>query len=402
MTFFRRDKMKLKIYLLAAMAFLAVLSGCEEETASNDPSKILIGKISIDKQPFGQLADGTEVDIYTLKNANGMTAKITNYGGIVTELYAPDRKGKFQDVVLGYENLEKYLESSPYFGALIGRYGNRIAKGKFAIDGIEYTLTANEGENHIHGGQKGFDKVVWKTQAIATFSGPSLILTYLSKDGEEGYPGNLKTRVIYTLTNDNELKISYEAQTDKTTVVNLTHHGYYNLAGHKSGDILGHELMISADNFTPVDERVIPTGRIIPVADSPLDFRESTPIGSRIDQVTGGYDHNYVLNNKIGNFAKIATVYEPKSGRVMEVSTSLPGLQFYSGNFLDATSKGKGATYKKHSGFCLSTQRFPDSPNNPKFPSAVLKPGQKYHSLTSYKFSTRPESKEKPKEESKE
>ncbi len=346
-------------------------------------------KMGITKESFGKTQDGQTADLFTLTNANGLSAKITNYGGIVTSLMVPDRNGKMDDIALGYENIDKYIESSPYFGALIGRYGNRIANGRFTLDGAEYTLAQNDGQNHLHGGNKGFDKVLWEAEEIKTADSVGLKLTYLSKDMEEGYPGNLSCTVIYSLTNDNELKIEYQAETDKATVINLTHHSYFNLAGHSSGNILGHELTLTADNFTPVDDTLIPTGEIKAVKDTPMDFTSPTAIGARIAQVKGGYDHNYVLNNSDGSMALAARVYEPKTGRVMEISTTEPGIQFYSGNFLDGTNKGKGAVYNTHSGFCLETQHFPDSPNKPDFPSVVLKPGQKYSHLIVHKFSTK-------------
>lgn len=345
--------------------------------------------MSIEKQDFGKTPDGESVDLYTLTNANGLKTQIMTYGGIVTTLHVPDRDGNLGDIVLGYDTLDEYIKDNPYFGALIGRCGNRIGKGKFTLNGVEYTLATNNDENHLHGGIKGFDKVVWDAEQMETDEGPALKLTYLSKDGEEGYPGNLNCTVIYTLTDNNELKVSYEAETDKDTVVNLTHHSYFNLAGHGSGDILGHELMLNADNYTPVDEGLIPTGEIRPVKDTPMDFTKPTAVGARIDQVKGGYDHNFVLNSCDGSLALAASVYEPKTGRVMEISTTEPGIQFYSGNFLDGSVKGKGAVYNKHNAFCLETQHFPDAPNKPDFPSIVLKPGEKYTHLTVHKFSVR-------------
>jgi len=345
--------------------------------------------MDIKKQAFGKTEDGKDVDLYALTNANGLKAEIMTYGGIVRTLEVPDRNGNLGDIVLGYDSLDEYIENNPYFGALVGRCGNRIAKGKFTLDGVEYTLATNNGPNHLHGGIKGFDKVVWDAEPIEDKTGVGLKLTYLSRDGEEGYPGNLKCTVIYMLTNDNELKVSYEAETDKATVLNLTHHSYFNLAGHDSGDILAHELMLTADNFTPVDEGLIPTGEIKPVKGTLMDFTRPMPIGARIDQVKGGYDHNFVLNNSGGSLALAASVYEPKSGRLMEIFTTEPAIQFYSGNFLDGSNKGKGAVYNKHNGFCLETQHFPDSPNKPQFPSVLLEPGKKYMQLTVYKFSVR-------------
>ena len=280
-------------------------------------------------------------------------------------LQVPDRNGKFADIVLGYDTLEQYVNDSAYLGSLIGRYGNRIAKGKFTLNGVEYTLATNNGPNHLHGGIKGFNKVVWNAQPIDDPNGPGLKLSYLSKDGEEGFPGNLSCTVVYTLTNNNELKISYEATTDQTTIVNLTSHSYFNLAGHNSGDILGHELMINADNYTPADETLIPTGQIAR-SKAPMSISQNRQqSATRIAKVAGGYDHNFVLNNKKGKLGLAARVYEPKSGRVMEISTTEPGIQFYSGNFLDGSAKGKGAVYKKHNGFCLETQHFPIRRINP-------------------------------------
>jgi aldose 1-epimerase len=345
--------------------------------------------MDIKKQFFGKTDDGKSVDLYTLTNANGLKAEIITFGGIVTSLQVPDRNGKFADIVLGCDDVNDYAKKSPYFGALIGRFGNRIAKGKFTLDGVEYTLATNDGPNHLHGGKKGFDKVVWSAKPKQTKEGPSLKLTYKSKDGEEGYPGNLSCTVVYTLTNKNELKITYEAKTDKATVINLTHHSYFNLAGFNSGDILGHELQILADHFTPVDKTLIPTGEIKAVKGTPWDFTKPTTIGSRIRQVEGGYDHNYALNSSDGSLAPAASVYEPKTGRVLEVFTTEPGLQFYSGNFLDGSLKGKGAVYKKHAGLCLEAQHFPDAPNKSNFASTVLTPGEKYTQLTVYKFYTR-------------
>ena len=345
--------------------------------------------MSIEKQDFGKTPDGESVDLYTLTNANGLKTQIMTYGGIVTTLHVPDRDGNLGDIVLGYDTLDEYIKDNPYFGALIGRCGNRIGKGRFTLNGVEYTLATNNDENHLHGGIKGFDKVVWDAEQMQTSEGPALKLTYLSKDGEEGYPGNLNCTVIYTLTNNDELKISYEAETDKDTVVNLTHHSYFNLAGHGSGDILGHELMLNAENYTPVDEGLIPTGEIRPVKNTPMDFTKPMAVGARIDQVEGGYDHNYVINSSDSPLALAASVYEPKTGRVMEISTSEPGIQFYSGNFLDGSIKGKGAIYNKHNAFCLETQHFPDAPHKPDFPSIVLKPGEMYTHLTVHKFSVR-------------
>ena len=348
----------------------------------------------ISKESFGTMPDGTAVDLYTLNNANGLEASITNYGGIVTSLKVPDRHGKVSDVVLGFDTFESYRGTHPYFGSLIGRYGNRIGKARFVLDGVEYSLAANNGENHLHGGFHGYDKVVWKAEIIEDDDDPSLRLEYLSKDMEEGYPGSLSVEVEYRLTNDNGLRIDYRATTDKKTVVNLTHHSYFNLKDAGASDILGHELMIAGDRFTPVDEGLVPTGEVRSVEGTPLDFRQPAAIGARIGQddpqlkFGGGYDHNWVLNSQDGSLALAGRVYEPTTGRSMEVYTTEPGLQFYSGNFLDGSQVGKsGLGYGHRSGFCLETQHFPDSPNKPDFPSTVLDPGAEYTQTTIYKFS---------------
>jgi aldose 1-epimerase len=334
------------------------------------------------------------VFLYTLKNSKEMEVKITNYGGIVVSLSVPDRKGKNDDVVLGFDKLDDYFHEPPYFGALIGRYGNRIKEGKFTLNGTEYDLYKNDKENTLHGGLKGFDKVVWDAETKKGEN--SLTLTYLSKDGEEGYPGNLNVKVVYTLTDSNELKIEYTATTDKPTVLNLTHHSYFNLAGAGTGDILNHELMINADRFTPVDSGLIPTGELKNVQGTPMDFTKSTPIGARINQndeqlkLGKGYDHNWILNKTGNDLTLAAKAYESTTGRVMEVWTTEPGVQFYSGNFLDGSLIGKNKKrYNHRYGFCLETQHFPDSPNKPDFPTTVLNPGDIYKQTTIYRFSTK-------------
>lgn len=350
-------------------------------------------KIQMKKQAFGKTADKEAVDLYTLTNSKGMEVQITNFGGIIVSLKTPDRAGKTDDVVLGFESLDGYLKPHPFFGALVGRYANRIAKGVFKLNNTEYKLAQNNNGNHIHGGPRGFDKRVWKARE----RGDELELTYLSKDGEEGYPGNLTVTVTYRLTEDNELRISYAATTDKDTILNLTNHSYFNLAGTNFGDVLAHEVMINADQFTPVDETLIPTGELAPVKGTPFDFTQRTAIGARINDqhpqiVTGkGYDHNWVLNKRGGETISLAaSVYEPTTGRVLEVHTSQPGMQFYTGNFLDGSITGKkGKVYARRNGFCLETQHFPDSPNKPQFPSVVLKPGQKYQETTVFKFSVK-------------
>jgi aldose 1-epimerase len=369
------------------LASLISILGCE---------RLLAPEMKIHKESFGEF-DGKKVDIYTLTNANQVEIKITNYGGIVTSIKLPDKNGKFDDVALGYNDLQRYINNNPYFGCIVGRYGNRIGKAKFTLEGEEFTLAKNDGENSLHGGLKGFDKVLWNAEPVTGKDSLSLKLTYLSKDGEEGFPGNLKVTVTYTLTNDNSFCIDYLATTDKTTIVNLTNHTYWNFAGEGSGDILKHELMLNADSFTPVDQGLITTGEIRSVENTPMDFRKPTAIGDRIeadyDQLKfgKGYDHNWVINSKDNDKLKLgATVYEPGSGRFMEIFTTEPGIQFYSGNFLDGSIIGKSSkAYAFRNGFCLETQHFPDSPNKPEFPSVVLKAGETYKTRTIHKFSVK-------------
>jgi len=346
--------------------------------------------MSIAKERFGQTPDGQQVDLYTLTNANGLRARVTNYGAILVSMEVPDRNGKLADMTLGYDSLDGYVKRGSFFGATVGRYANRIGKARFVLNGVEYKLAANNGPNHIHGGIKGFDKVVWQAEQVKTKDAVGVKMSYLSKDGEEGYPGNLKCSVTCTLTNNDELRISYEAETDKTTVVNMTNHSYWNLAGQGNGDVLGHELELSADRYTVADKGLIPTGEIRTVKDTALDFTRPMTIGARIAQVGSGYDHNYVLNSGGGSLALCARVHEPAGGRVMEVYTTEPGVQLYTGNFLDGSIAGKaGKVYKNHGGFCLETQHFPDSPNKPEFPSAVLEPGRRYTTTTVHKFYTK-------------
>jgi aldose 1-epimerase len=350
-------------------------------------------KAGIQRSTFGRMPDGKSVELYTLTNRQGMQVMITNYGGRVVKLIIPDRQGNMADVVLGFDDLQGYLGNNPFFGALVGRYANRIGNARFKLDEVEYKLEANDGKNSLHGGSQGFDKKVWKAKEMAG-GGPALELTYLSKDGEEGYPGNFTATVVYTLTNNNELKIDYKAVTDKDTVVNLTNHSYFNLAGQGNGDILKTELTIDADRFTPVDATLIPTGELRKVEGTPLDFRKPTAIGARINaddeqmRFGKGYDHDFVLNRKGPGLVLAARAVDPDSGRELEVYTTQPGVQFYTGNFLDGSVKGKGGVaYPKRSGFCLETQHFPDSPNKPNFPSTELKPGHTYHEVTVFKFS---------------
>ncbi len=386
---------------LSALTFASasiLLCSCASTPDARQGMMMQKGKceMGIKKEPFGTTRDGTPVDLYTLTNANGMSADITNYGGIVVRLYAPDRHGKLADVVLGYDKLADYIKATPYFGAIVGRYGNRIAKGRFTLDGVEYKLATNNMGNHLHGGLKGFDKVVWEAQPFQGNDAVGLKLTYLSKDGEEGYPGNLRCTVRYSLTNDNELRIDYEATTDKATPVNLTNHSYFNLAGAGNGDILGHELMLNADRFVPVDATLIPTGELRPVKGTPMDFTTPTAIGARVNQnyeqlkLGKGYDHCWVLNKNDAEMSLAARVYEPTTGRVMEVLTTEPAIQFYCGNFLDGSNVGKGGkVYRFRYGFCLETEHYPDSPNHPQFPSTILRPGQTYKTTTIYRFAAR-------------
>lgn len=343
---------------------------------------------------FGKLPSGEPVGLYTLKNAKGVEADISTYGGVVVSLKVPDRSGALGDVVLGFDDFNSYLTPPPYFGALIGRYGNRIGHAQFTLDGVTYHLAKNDGDNSLHGGKRGFDKVLWKAKPL---DDGALQLTYLSKDGEEGYPGNLSVTVVYTVTDSNELKIDYTATTDKDTVLNLTNHSYFNLDGQGEGDILAHQISINADKFTPVDKGLIPTGELRSVEGTPFDFRTPHAIGERIESkdeqmVLGhGYDHNFILNRTGNDLSLAAKVTSGKTGRVMEVLTTQPAVQFYTGNFLDGSIRGKGGkVYGHRAALCLETQHYPDSPNHPEFPSAELKPGETYHYTTVYRFSTAP------------
>lgn len=347
-------------------------------------------------QPFGKTADGTAVERYTLKNQHGMEVDVITYGAIVQRIVVPDRTGKASDVALGFDTLDGYLKEHPYFGAIVGRYGNRIAHARFTLNGKTYQLAANNGPNSLHGGLKGFDKRVWTARPLSTPAGSAVELTYISKDGEEGYPGRLTARVTYTVTEQNELRLDYHVTTDADTVFNVTNHSYFNLAGQGSGDVLAHQVQILSDRVTPVNATLIPTGELRPVNGTPLDFRTPTAIGVRIDakdeQITygKGYDHNWVVNGEPGRLRPAVHVTEPTSGRTLDVSTTEPGVQFYTGNFLDGTITGKGGkVYKQRYGFCLETQHFPDSPNQPSFPTTVLKPGQVYSSTTVYRFSAK-------------
>lgn len=379
--------MRYSKHLFCLLAVTLTLMGCSGAGVKNANS-------GIKRSVFGKMPDGQEINLYTLTNSKGMQVGITNYGARIVSIIVPGRDGKKADVVLGFNNLEGYLGKDPFFGAIVGRYGNRIAKGEFKLDGVEYHLPINDGPNSLHGGTKGFDKQVWNAQEV---DGNAVALTYLSKDGEEGYPGNLSVKVVYTLDNNDELRIDYTATTDKDTVLNLTNHSYFNLAGEGSGSILDEVMMINASRFTPIDSTMIPTGELRSVEGTPFDFRKPTPIGARINKdnqqlkFARGYDDNFVLDRKGPGLELAARAYDPKSGRVLEVLTTQPGVQFYTGNFLDGTIHGKGGkAYDYRSAFCLETQHFPDSPNHPQFPSTELKPGQTYHETTIFKFSTMP------------
>ena len=384
--------MKKRHFLVAGLLATTLFVACDKKKESGSTAEA--GKIAT--ASFGKLNDSTEATLYTLANEAGMTVTISDFGGTIVSWTAPDKDGKYEDITLGCDSLSGYTKGVPYFGALIGRYGNRIAQGKFTLDGKAYTLAINNTPNALHGGLKGFDKVMWKATPIDGAE-PALKLTYTAKDGEEGYPGNLSVEVLYTLTKDNSLKIDYKATTDKATVVNLTNHAYFNLAGAGKGDILGHEVVLNADKFLPVNKGLIPTGELKAVAGTPFDFTKSAVIGSRINDTTDvqikyglGYDHCWVLSDSSKTLKTAAIVTEPTSGRVMEVLTTEPAIQFYTGNFLDGTITGKGgAIYKHRYGFCLETQHYPDSPNQKAFPTTVLRPGQTYATTTVYKFSVK-------------
>jgi aldose 1-epimerase len=376
---------------VCVMAFLMVLGPEFRSSAPGREAQAVANKsVHVEKAAFGQTAEGTAIESYTIYNSQGATAKLITYGATVAELHVPDKDGKMGDVVLGFDNLGGYLGPHPHFGGAIGRYGNRIAKGKFTLDGQEYQLAINNPPNSLHGGPTGFDRRVWKGEPLQLKDGAAVRFTYLSTDGEENFPGNLTVSVTYTLTNTNEFRLEYSAETDKDTIVNLTNHSYFNLAG--SGDVLKHVLYLNADKYTPVDSTLIPTGEIASVANTPLDFRKPTAIGAHIGEIKdiGGYDHNYVLNGPEGKLRIAARVTEPTSGRQMEVWTTEPGVQFYSAIGLNGSITGKGGiAYPKYGALCLETQHYPDSPNRPNFPSTVLKPGTKFHSETIYKFSAK-------------
>jgi aldose 1-epimerase len=373
---------------VAVLAFIAMMLVFSRLRAESDDSA---QHDKVEKSSFGKLPDETEIEQYTLTNTKGSVAKVITYGATLTELWIPDKAGKNADVVLGFDNLAQYVGEHPFFGATVGRYANRIAKGKFSIDGKEYSLFLNNGPNSLHGGKVGFNRKVWKAEPLKLAPGAAVKFTYVSADGEEGYPGTLTVHVTYELSDDNALKISYHASTDKPTVVNLTNHSYFNLSGAGSGDILKEVLQIDADRYTPVDDTLIPTGELKSVEGTPFDFRKPTPIGARNSRIPGiaGYDHNFVLNGEAGKLRKIGEVSDPASGRAMEIWTTEPAVQLYVSLGLDGSIKGIGGAYSKFGALCLETQHFPDSPNHPKFPSTVVRPGKDYQSETIYKFSAK-------------
>jgi len=382
---------------MKTMAMVAAMILCSvfllpAGTAGGDEAR---EKNRVTKQAFGKLADGREAALYTLANSRGTKVSVCTFGAAVTSLLVRDRDGNLADIVLGYDSLEGYMQDSSYFGAIVGRYGNRIAKGRFALDGREYRLTVNDGENHLHGGIIGFNKLLWRAEPASGDCFSSLALSVTSPDGDQGYPGTVTLKVIFALTETDELRIEYEGTTDRATILNPTHHSYFNLSGSFADTILGQRLMIDADAFTPIDRGLIPTGKLEKVAGTPMDFRQPTAIGARINDTFEqlafgkGYDHNWVLNRHDGKVRPVAELYDPKSGRLLTVLTDQPGLQFYSGNFLDGKARGKGTAYQFRTGLCLETQCFPDSPNRPSFPSATLRPGQVYRQTTIYRFSIR-------------
>lgn len=348
----------------------------------------------VKKEAFGTAPDGKAVDLYTLTNSHGVEVRVMTYGAVVVSIRTPDKQGHFADITLGFDSLAGYLGKNPYFGAIVGRYGNRIANGRFTLNGKEYTLARNNGPNALHGGLKGFDKVVWQAHSMQTGDEVGVVLTYTSADGEEGYPGTLRVTVSYTLNDKNECRLDYRASTDKDTPINLTNHTYFNLGGEGSGTILDEVMMLNADDFTPVDATLIPTGKIESVKGTPLDFTKPTPVGARIHdknqqlEFGAGYDHNFVINRHGPGLVLAARAYDPKSGRVLEVETTQPGVQFYTSNMLEGVHGRHGHIYGKHDAFCLETQHYPDSPNKPNFPSSILKPGQTYHEITVWRFST--------------
>jgi aldose 1-epimerase len=377
---------------ILALCLLVILAACTEQ----DAKRVAVKEASVNKGAFGTTPDGQAVDMYTMSNAQGMEVRAITYGGIITSILVPDKNGKFEDVALGFDSLEGYLKNPPFFGAIIGRYGNRIGKGRFTLEGKTYALAINNRPNHLHGGLRGFDKVVWKAESFKKEDAVGVIFTHTSPDGDEGYPGTLSLKVTYTLTPRNEIEVDYEAATDKATPLNMTQHTYFNLAGDGSRDVLDHRMTIHASRYTPVDSTLIPTGELAGVEGTPFDFRMGTAIGARIAakdtqiEYGKGYDHNFVLDRTGDGLVPAAHVEEPTTGRVLDVSTTEPGMQFYTGNFLDGTLTGKaGHVYKQRMGFCLETQHFPDSPNKPDFPSTILHPGETYRSKTVFALSVK-------------
>jgi len=381
------------LVLAAFLLTMAISPGCSRE--SPEPAAPPAAAAAANRAPFGTLPDGTAVELFTLTNAGGVEARAMTYGGIIVSLRVPDRRRQLDDIVLGYDTAAQYAGPTPYFGAIVGRYANRIANGRFVLDGKTYKLATNNGPNHLHGGVKGFDKVIWSGEPFHDERGAGVVFTYTSRDGEEGYPGTVKARVTYTLTDRNELIVDYHATSDAPTVINLSQHSYFNLAGQGSRDVLEHELQINAEQYTPVDDALIPTGELAPVTGTQFDFRKLTAIGARIgeDHIQlergRGYDHNFVLTRSGPDLQPAALVVERTTGRTLEVATTEPGMQFYTGNFLDGSITGKqGRVYRQRYGFCLETQHFPDSPNKPSFPSTVLRPGEEYRSRTVFRFGT--------------
>jgi aldose 1-epimerase len=376
--------------LVVPVVALMGLAGCSSKSPSPAP---VPGPSPVSLAPFGRTPDGRVIELVTLRNPHGVEVRVMTYGGIILSIRTPDRAGQFDDIVLGHDDAAGYFSNGTYFGVLVGRYANRLAKGKFTLDGHAYALATNNGANHLHGGTKGWDQALWKAETFQNAGGVGVVLTLTSPDGDQGYPGTVNARVTYALSDKNELTVDYQAKTDKPTILNLTQHSYFNLAGPKATDILGHELQINADRYTPVDATLIPTGALAPVAGTPFDFRTPTPIGARIGQANEqltrgkGYDHNWVLNRQGPGLRPAARVVEPTTGRTLDIATTEPGIQFYSGNFLDGTVTGKGGrVYGHRAGFCLETQHFPDSPNHPDFPSTVLRPGQEFTSRTVFTF----------------
>lgn len=378
----------LKAFGVSVLVLASAVASCGRAPAEAPPVAPVAS--GVERSTFGALPDGTAVERFTLTNANGVVVVLSSLGAAIHSLRTPDREGRPADVVLGFETLEQWVANPPFFGVIVGRYANRIAGGRFALDGANYTLATNNTPNHLHGGTRGFDKVVWRAEPLAEADGEAVRFTYVSADGEEGYPGTLTTTVVYTLTGNNELRLDYAATTDKATVVNLSNHAYFNLAG--TGTVLAHELQINADRYTPVTSTLIPTGELAPVAGTPFDFRQATAIGARIAaeheqiRIGGGYDHNFVLNGTSGELRLAARAFDPSSGRTLEVQTTEPGVQLYSGNFGSPIPGRGGESYPRHAGFCLETQHFPDSPNQPSFPSTVLRPGERFESTTVFRF----------------